>query len=209
MNGNNNFEHLPCLVLENILLRLPADDLHSCRQVNKKMNNFIKNEIWGRKRNRKVLTKRLEENFRTSKYKTCSEKTITGNFSNLFVEIVSSGKVLIRSYYDEPISQSTLLCYDVKNESMWSVAGMDAQVDAHLHGLETFDNYQTFLTDNLLGTAIHFKTMTVEGDRLANIRILNIQRKQEIFNENIKNVQFVATEKYQYHNIVVVFSNKT
>ena len=114
MNGNNNFEHLPCLVLENILLRLPADDLHSCRQVNKKMNNFIKNEIWGRKRNRKVLTKRLEENFRTSKYKTCSEKTITGNFSNLFVEIVSSGKVLIRSYYDEPISQSTLLCYDVK-----------------------------------------------------------------------------------------------
>ena len=55
MMNNRNIENLPPLVLQNVLLRLSGDDLKSCRLVNKKMNNFISSEIWGRKANKGSL----------------------------------------------------------------------------------------------------------------------------------------------------------
>ena len=78
MNDRNlDLESLPPPVLENVLCRLSGVDLHTCRQTNQQINNFILTQIWGRKSNRRILKQRLEENFRTENF-SVKENVING-----------------------------------------------------------------------------------------------------------------------------------
>ena len=203
MNDRNlDLESLPPPVLENVLCRLSGVDLHTCRQTNQQINNFILTQIWGRKSNRRILKQRLEENFRTENF-SVKENVINGEFEESFVEKVTSRKVLIRTYFDKPIINASLMIFDTKNDSVWMIS----DVSSHLNGLEAFDNFQTILTDTLFGTIIHLKGVTADGDKFANIRIFNIATRRQMFNENLVNVQFVATEKYENPNTVVIFGD--
>ena len=100
---------------------------------------------------------------------------------------VTSTKILIRSFFDNPILQSKVKLFDISQDSVWNINGDG--VASHLNGLEIYDNFQTLLTDALLGTAIQLKGLTTDGDWNTNIRIFLINERREIFNETMKNVE--------------------
>ena len=66
---------LPEIITLQIFLELPGKSLHSCRQVSQGWNNFILKNIWESQHGRKIVEKRLENNWSISnpKYEETEE----------------------------------------------------------------------------------------------------------------------------------------
>ena len=116
-NSKSALSDLPANILYQVLILLPPTSLHNCRQVNKKLNDFIKEHIWRSNGSLRLLNQRLDNNW---KKKLAHESTHTYNLDFEFPEIfaISDTAVAIHENYK---GVQKLAIININNHGIWVI----------------------------------------------------------------------------------------
>ena len=130
---------LPEIITLQIFLELPGKSLHRCRQVSQGWNNFILKNIWESQYGRKMVEKRLENNWsvRNPKYEETEEYFDVAKLNFSPCSAASENYMVIRRR--QSIDFHDIHVFNIKTKDVWS-----------LDIIGSYDHIATEVNNNIL-----------------------------------------------------------
>ena len=190
--------YIPQLAREKIFCSLPGETLHIARQVCSHWNNYVKNEIWGTRKNKKVIEERLESNWYNDR------NVETTDYHDLpidgYVDAVSPTKAVVRSHKQTPLEVARIAVFDIPSKTFWTVENV---FNDFLLICAKFDDFCVCVSDNILAV----RTRLRADVDIQNLQIWNNSSKERILEQNMANLRCFHTCKTEDQDLLILLTN--
>ena len=192
--------HLPYLIKEEIFCSLPGASLRNARAVCSFWNTYIRDEIWGKKKNRNTIEKRVEENWRRDR---CIDKTeyFDLDIDDCWIEAFSANKVVLRSMLKTPLMNARVQVFDVNKKQFWEV--IYPFYPLLIQNADEESKYRCVTSDTLLSV----RTLLKGPDHVENVQVWSYSSNSKLVDENILNLQCLHTNKENDPDTLILLSN--
>ena len=187
---------LPDIPKEMIFTYLEGGSLRNARAVCKEWNLYIRDIIWKQKRTLRILTKRLEDNWRLPDYIHDTNWIDTGFSFRGFAVCRSSLLVAFRTPLTIGLKYARISIYHIENKEFWEISHPFKEV----HKEAYFQRFKMCLSDSVLAVRLKIKS----EDNAENLQVFSVLNKKKILDLNIPHLFNCLTVNSGQHSELMV-----